>query len=97
MTTERKKKTVTTTPKPTVTKAYSHLLQPFVNLPPIFAPTLVRSKNSSTSPSDQSSSSNDSPPPQPDHCADNSVLMGFEDDFVPTNTHHNKDLSSNTT
>ena len=75
--------------------------QPFANLPPIFAPTLVKSKNSSISPpSDQSPSSNDSPPSQPSHhttvAVDDSTMMGFEDNFVPFNN-ATMDLSPNTT
>jgi len=107
MTIEKKKKV--TTPKNHHDNSHKSMLtltpgsrQPFVNLPPIFAPTLVKSKNSSISlpPSDQSSSSNDSPPSQPSHhttiAVDDSAMMGFEDNFVPFNN-ATMDLSPNTT
>ncbi|XP_065910849.1 uncharacterized protein [Dysidea avara] len=108
MTTEKKKKAATT-PKHRHDNSHKNTItltpgsrQPFVNFPPIFAPTLVRSKSSSTSPSsDPSSSSNDSPPSQPSYhttCTpvDESIMMGFDDNFVPFNN-TSKDLSPNTT
>ena len=61
--------------------------QPFANLPPIFAPTLMKSESS-----DEATPSNC----QSEHSnADTPVVTGFEDDFVPFNAHDNKNLSPN--
>jgi len=106
MTIEKKKKEFTT-PMSHPDNSCKNILtltpgsrQPFVNLPPIFAPTLVKPKNSSISPpSDQSSGSNHTPPSQSTHqttAMDDSVMMGFEDNFVPLNN-ATMDLSPNTT
>jgi len=102
MTVEREK---VTTPNDHHDNSHKSMLtftpEPFVNLPPIFAPTLVKSKNSSISPpSDQSPRSNGSPPSQPSYhttaAVDDSAMMGFEDNFVPFNN-ATMDLSPNTT
>ena len=67
--------------------------QPFANLPPIFAPTMVKTKSESSdedTPSDYQAQSTDA------ECNTGTpVITGFEDDFVPFNAHDNKNLSPN--
>ena len=60
--------------------------QPFANLPPIFAPTLMKSVSSDEATPNNCQSELDCNTGTP-------VVTGFEDDFVPFNAHDNKNLS----
>lgn len=62
--------------------------QPFANLPPIFAPTLVKSESSDEATPSNCQSELDCNTGTP-------VVTGFEDAFVPFNAHDNKNLSPN--
>ena len=67
--------------------------QPFANLPPIFAPTLMKVKSES---SDEATPINcQSQSTELDCNTATPVVTGFEDDFVPFNAHDNKNLSPN--
>lgn len=65
--------------------------QPFANLPPIFAPTLMKTK--SESPDEVPLNNCHSQTRGTDSNVDTSAITGFEDDFVPFNAHDNKNLS----
>ena len=67
--------------------------QPFSNLPPIFAPTLMKSK--SKSPDKPPPSNGQSQSTELDCGAGTPVIFGFEDDFVPFNAHDNENFSPN--
>ena len=66
--------------------------RPFVNLPPIFAPTVIKAR--SGSPDEASPCNSQSQTTELDCTTPN---MGFEDNFVPFNAHSNKSLTPNQT
>lgn len=65
----------------TVEKGTPGSKQPFANLPPIFAPTLMKTK--SKSPDEAPPDNCQSHTTELGHSVDASVITGFEDDFVP--------------
>lgn len=65
--------------------------QPFANLPPIFAPTLMKAK--SESPDKESPSNGQSQTTKLDCNGGTPVTIGFEDNFVPCNSYNHKNLS----
>ena len=66
--------------------------RPFVNLPPIFAPTVIKPKDGSP---DEAASNNTQSQTAELDC--NTPIMGFEDNFVPFNACDNKNLTPNQT
>ena len=74
-----------TTDRRNVEKGTPGSKRPFVNLPPIFAPTLMKTK--SKSPDEVPTNNSQSQTTELDSGAGISDNLGFEDDFVPFNAH----------